>query len=284
MLLQAGLALAGGLIAGYASCVEPHWIELTRLELPLARLPPAFDGITLAHISDIHFGSLATAPLLRRAVRTINELNADMVAVTGDILHKDPRAAETCARELSALSAPLGVYLVPGNHERYYMPEGGGVPYRRAGLVWLSNSARPVIRDGASLWVVGVDDLLRGRGDIHLALRGVPADACKIVLVHEPDLADLIARHGVDLQLSGHTHGGQVCLPGGKPIILPNLGRRYPIGLYRVNGMWLYTTRGLGSASFPLRLNCRPEIVFFTLRSRQLSSGTVDGESRASPW
>ncbi len=279
--LQIGLALAGGMLAGYASCVEPHWVEITRLELTLPRLPSALDGITLAHLSDIHMGRFMSGRKMRRFVRAINELHPDLVVVTGDMVHRKRHEAESCARELAGLRAPLGVYLVPGNHERrYFTPEEGGEPYRRVGLVWLCNSARRIARDGASFWLVGLDDLLHGGGDIRHALRGVPDDTCKVVLVHEPDLAGLIARHGADLQLSGHTHGGQICLPGIGAIILPNLGHRYPAGLYKVDGMWLYTNRGLGTASLPMRLNCRPEIALLTLRSMPCVGET----GSAKPW
>jgi predicted MPP superfamily phosphohydrolase len=171
------------------------------------------------------------------------------------------------AEALAALRAPYGTFVVMGNHERHLPPEAGEMPFHRSGLTVLCNQAQEIWVDGASLWILGLDDLLRGHGDLSLALRGVPDEACKVLLVHEPDFADRAACYPIDLQLSGHTHGGQVRLPGVGALILPKMGHKYPMGLYRVRHMWLYTNRGLGTDSLPMRFYCRPEITLFTLRS-----------------
>ena len=112
-----------------------------------------------------------------------------------------------------------------------------------------------------------MDDLIMRRGDLTRALCGVPGEACKILLVHEPDFADRAARYPIDVQLSGHTHGGQIRLPVIGPLLLPILGRKYPMGLYGVRDTWVYPNRGLGVNRPPMRLNCRPEITLFTLHS-----------------
>ena len=264
-----GLAVFGGLLASYASNVEPHWPEVVRLALPLLRLPRRLDGLTLVQISDLHAGDYADAIKIRRLVAMTNALQADIAVVTGDMFHDTPEEAQMCAQELAALRAPLGVYAIMGNHERHLPPEEGEKPFSRAGLTVLANAAHPIAVDGASLWMVGMDDLTMRRGDLARALDGVPGEACKILLVHEPDFADCAARYPVDLQLSGHTHGGQIRLPGLGPLLLPTLGRKYPMGLYRVRDSWVYTNRGLGVNRPPLRLNCRPEITLFTLRAKQ---------------
>jgi predicted MPP superfamily phosphohydrolase len=121
--------------------------------------------------------------------------------------------------------------------------------------------------------MVGLDDLIMRRGNLARALRRVPDESCKILLVHEPDFADRAARCPIDLQLSGHTHGGQIRLPGIGPLLLPVLGRKYPMGLYKVRDTWVYTNRGLGVTRPPLRFNCRPEITLFTLHSSTPETG-----------
>lgn len=262
-----GLIAGGGLLASYAASVEPHWAETVRLRLRLPRLPSRLDGLTLVQISDLHVGHYVSEDKIRRSVSMVNALRPDVIAITGDMFHRLPQEAQTCAEVLSALRAPLGVYAVMGNHERQLPPDQGEMPFRRAGLTVLANAAHKVTVDGASLWMVGLDDLIMRRGNLKRALHGVPDQDCKILLVHEPDFADRAARHPIDLQLSGHTHGGQIRLPGLGPLLLPVLGRKYPMGLYKVRDTWVYTNRGLGVTRPPLRFNCRPEITLFTLHS-----------------
>jgi predicted MPP superfamily phosphohydrolase len=279
-----GLAVAGGLFAGYASRIEPQWAETVRLTLPLPNLPPGLDGLTIAQISDLHAGNAIYAQGIRRYVEMTNALGADVTVTTGDMFHHGPRAAQMCAAELSALRAPLGVYAVMGNHERRLPARQGEAPFHRAGLTVLCNAAQRIPRNGSALWLVGLDDVLLRRGDLSLALRGVPKEDCKILLVHEPDFADQAAQNLIDLQLSGHTHGGQIRLPGIGPLMLPILGRNYPMGLYRVRHTWVYTNRGLGMARPSFRFCCRPEITLFTLQSmngRPWASGrTAHSEER----
>jgi predicted MPP superfamily phosphohydrolase len=261
------LALAGGLFTSYASHLEPRWLQVVRITLPLPHLPRGMDGLTVAQISDLHAGSFVSTGKVRRFVAATNALHPDLTVVTGDMFHHRPESARSCADELAALRAPLGVYAIMGNHERQLSPEEGEVPFRRAGLTVLCNAAHRVTAGDDSLWIVGLDDLLMRRGNLTRALCGVPDAACKILLVHEPDFADQCGTVSIDLQLSGHTHGGQIRLPGIGPLLLPVMGRKYPMGLYRVRDMWVYTNRGLGVARPPVRFNCRPEITLFTLRS-----------------
>jgi predicted MPP superfamily phosphohydrolase len=260
------LAIAGGALTSYAANIEPNWPEVVRLELPLPRLPRSLDGLTIAQLSDIHAGYLVGPGRVRHYVNMVQALHPDLVAITGDMFQSGAVSAWMCAAELAALHAPLGVYVVPGNHERHAPPEVGELPFRRAGLTVLANAARRAGPDGDALWIVGVDDMLMRRGNLRQALHGVPQEACKILLVHEPDLADEASGYSIDLQLSGHTHGGQIRVPGIGALLLPVMGRKYPMGLYHVNGMWVYTSRGLGVNRPALRFNCRPEITLFTLR------------------
>jgi predicted MPP superfamily phosphohydrolase len=261
------LVAAGGALTTYASSIEPQWPEVVRVELPLAHLPRGLDGLTIAQISDLHAGHTTGRSKIRRYVDTVNALRPSLVAVTGDMFHSGAVSAWMCAAELSRLEAPLGIYAVLGNHERRVPPEVGETPFRRAGLTVLANAAHHIPVGTAGLWIIGVDDVVMRRSDLQRALKGVPESACKILLVHEPDLADRAAQYPIDLQLSGHTHGGQIRLPGLGALLLPVMGRKYPMGLYRVDGMWVYTNRGLGVNRPALRFNCRPEITLLTLRS-----------------
>jgi predicted MPP superfamily phosphohydrolase len=277
------LVVAGGALTSYAANIEPHWPEIVRLELPLARLPRGLDGLTIAQLSDIHAGHFVGPAKIRRYVDMVHALRPDIVAITGDMFHAGAVSAWMCAAELSALHAPLGVYVVPGNHERHVPPEVGELPFRRAGLTVLANTAERIQVDGDALWMVGVDDVIMRRGNVQQALRGVPDEACKVLLVHEPDVADQASRYPIDLQLSGHTHGGQIRVPGLGALLLPVMGRKYPIGLYNVDGMWVYTNRGLGVNRPALRFNCRPEITLFTLRSGRPGAEAVVANRRGRP-
>jgi predicted MPP superfamily phosphohydrolase len=268
-----GLALAGGLLVSYASQIEPQWAEIVRVSLPLVRLPPSFEGLTIAHISDLHAGSTVGPLQIRRFVAMVNALHPDITVVTGDMFQGYPEEARMCAHELAALEAPLGVYLIMGNHERRLPPEEGEEPFRRPGLTVLCNASQEIRSNGSSLWILGADDILTRHGDLELTLEGVPEEACKILLAHEPDFADTSAQFPIDLQLSGHTHGGQIRLPGIGPLMLPILGRKYPMGLYHIQDMWLYTNRGLGMARPTVRFNCRPEITLFTLHTQDSGAG-----------
>jgi predicted MPP superfamily phosphohydrolase len=170
---------------------------------------------------------------------------------------------------LSALRAPLGVFAIPGNHD--YWTHIGTVlnELRSAGLTVLRNSSYRLEPRGAPLWLVGIDDVWERHDDLAAGLAGVPTDEPVLLLVHEPDFADMAARvpHRIFLQLSGHSHGGQVRLPLLGSPILPWLGRRYPAGLQEVpeSALQVYTSRGIGVIEPPVRVNCRPEVAVLTL-------------------
>jgi predicted MPP superfamily phosphohydrolase len=163
------------------------------------------------------------------------------------------------------LSAPEQVWAVLGNHDHWTDAAVVAEAVSRAGIRLLRN-ANGVIRRGAGrLWIAGVDDVLAEQHDLPRALAGIPNGDGVILLAHEPDFADEAAldqRPG--LQLSGHSHGGQIRLPFYGATVLPRLARKYPQGLRRVGGMWLYTNRGIGTIDIPIRFNCRPEVTLFT--------------------
>lgn len=269
---------AGALVIGAdAAIFEPNDPKVVNIEVSLRRLPRTFDGFTIAQISDFHYGEMCAIPI-RRAVEIIKKLQPDMVALTGDFVtvpmlssylhkHQAAESAEPCARVLSELHPRAGMFAVLGNHD--VDSDHGWITeiIESKGIPVLRNRSLAIERDGARFWLAGVDDALVGRPDLELALHDVPSGEMVILLAHEPDFADETARHPVDLQLSGHSHGGQIWLPVVGAPWLPPLGRLYPRGMRKIGDLTLYTNIGLGTIRLPVRLNCPPEITMLTLRS-----------------
>lgn len=203
----------------------------------------------------------------------VNDLHPDLIALTGDFVSvpyigdavRAARAAEPCAKLLGKLKAPHGLWAVLGNHDVSSDP--GRVKSALAGesIQVLSNQAIPIEKEGGRFWLGGVDDVLEGSADLIATLKNVPADEATVLLAHEPDYADYVARYPVDLQLSGHSHGGQVRLPFVRPLFLPELARKYIWGLFKVGALTLYTTAGIGTVRVAVRFNCPPEITLIRL-------------------
>jgi len=275
----AGLAAAGGLgIAVDAAFMEPNHPRLERIEVRLPRLPAALDGFTVAQLSDFHYDPHFSITAIQSAVNMTNQLKADLVVLTGDFvtvpflerLDGATRAADAidpCARLLSAINSRHGLVAILGNHDVFADPDHVTRSLEVAGIKVLRNQCVPIEREGARFWLAGVDDVLGGGANVGETLRGVPGGEAVMLLCHEPDFADKVTRHPVDLQLSGHSHGGQVRLPLIGPLYLPELARKYPAGLRRIGSMMLYTNRGIGTIRLPVRWNCPPEVTLFTLRS-----------------
>lgn len=261
----AGAALGGSV---YTTLIEPQWLSVERIDVPLARLPRELDGFTIAQLSDLHLGPYVGAEEIRSAVAATNDLHADAIVLTGDYVTREADLMDDCARELGALSATSGVYAVLGNHDYWSGPEHITRVLSDQSIAVLVNDALPVERNGARLWIAGVDDVWERRADLTATLRRVPDHETTVLLAHEPDFAEAARQQPIDLQLSGHSHGGQVRLPYWGAPILPYLGKQYPIGLQRAADLWVYTNRGIGVVSPPVRFNCRPEITLLTLRQR----------------
>ena len=275
-----GIVATGALVLGEDSVIlEPNRPTLITVEAVLARLPAAFEGFTIAQLSDFHYDEHFSAIPVRAAIEIVNHLHPDLVVLTGDFvtvppfhrrLHAGKRAAgaaEPCARLLSQLRPRLGVVSILGNHDVDADARRITDSLNSHGLPVLRNRSIPIEQGGSRIWVCGLDSAWEGNPDIDRALHAVPHDELVVLLIHEPDFADEAARFPVDLQLSGHSHGGQVWLPGIGAPWLPEFAKRYPRGLYRVGSLTLYTNIGLGTIRLPIRLNCPPEVTLFTLRS-----------------
>jgi len=253
--------------------VEPKNLVAERVAVHLKRLPEEFDGFRIAQISDLHFGPYMGRAGVEKAVRLADTFRPDLVALTGDFVShpfRKPngpagaRHAEPCADVLATIKAPQTLAIL-GNHDHWNDADIVHDVLKERGINVLCNQAIPVERGKSRIWVSGVDDVFVGAADLPLALRNVPSSEATILLAHEPDFADYAARFPVDLQLSGHSHGGQVRVPGLGALILPPLAEKYPVGLNRVGSLQVYTNRGIGMINPPVRLNCPPEVTFLTL-------------------
>jgi uncharacterized protein len=281
--LYAGAAAAAGVaVTGAGGFSESNHPQVTRVEILLARLPQAFDGFTIAQLSDFHYEDHFSVVPIRKAVEIVNGLRPDLVVLTGDFvtvpwldgspsdLKRYAQPAEPCAQILQGLRAPMGSFAILGNHDVGSGPARVVRALRDHHLPVLMNRSVPLERGKDRIWLAGIDDVLEGRPDVGLALENIPRGELTILLAHEPDFADEASLTPVDLQLSGHSHGGQVWIPGIGAPWLPVLARRYPRGLYKVGDMTLYTNIGIGTIRAPIRLNCPPEITLITLRSKSL--------------
>ncbi len=265
--MAAGVTLIGAGGLTYATKIEPDWVDITRMPLTLPGLEAAFEGFRLVQFSDIHISEAMTADEVAHARELILSLKPDLVAITGDFVD-ERRDLHQSVADLAGVLLPLAeqvqVLAVLGNHD-YRM---GAQPIRQMlkqiGILELNNSAITLQRGKSLFTFAGVDDILRGKPRLNSALEKVPATGAAVLLAHEPDYAYVSAKTGrFDLQISGHSHGGQVVLPFVGPPILPQMGQKYPAGLYSVGRMLQYTNRGLGTTSPHVRFNCRPEITLF---------------------
>jgi predicted MPP superfamily phosphohydrolase len=246
-------------------------IALTEIELEFSDLPAPFDGYRVLHLADLHLD--AHPALAKRAAALARRAQCDLCVLTGDyryrIVGPIDRAMAGLARVARAIDARDGVYGVLGNHDTIEM-----VPALEAlGIRVLANQTVSVARDGATLLFTGMLHIT-GIDDVHYFYTGNAAaalvrapDGFRLAVVHSPELVQPAADSGIALYLTGHTHGGQICLPGGfPPVIHAHRGRRYAAGLWRHGDMVGYTSRGVGVSGLPVRFNCRGEIALITLR------------------
>lgn len=247
-------------------------METVRLSLP--RLPRAFSGLRAVQISDIHLGGWMNVDRLQQVVDRVRALNPDLLFITGDFLlgrgyeSRSRKWLHDLSRVLGPLAALIPSFAILGNHDYWTTPGAIREMLQRSAITDLTNSVFTLTQECDHLYLCGVDDVRQGNVRLDKVIAQVPDDAAAILLAHEPDFAEVSAATGkFDLQLSGHTHGGQIVLPFLGPPILPRLGRKYPSGLYRVQDMWLYTNRGVGRNNPPIRLNCPAEITSFVFES-----------------
>jgi predicted MPP superfamily phosphohydrolase len=271
--VAAGLAATAG-IGFYSNEWARHELEIVHRPIFLKNLPPAFNGFRIVQFSDIHLEEYTEDYFLRHVVAQTNALKPDLVLVTGDFISRGPMpvavtydAAARCAEMLAGLTCPRR-YGIFGNHDAIAGPRIIRDHMENNGLPLLVDENVRIEHQGEHIYLAGLTDLW-----LHPSLdRSVPPspDAPVLLMVHEPDYATVIAGHPlgrfVDLILSGHTHGGQIRIPGIRPLALPPNGKLFPHGHYQVGSCQLYVNRGIGTVGIPFRFNCPPELTEFTLR------------------
>jgi hypothetical protein len=264
------LFTVGGLI--YARFVEPAWPQVVRLDLTIPRLATEFDGYRIVHISDLHIDEYMSSARLARFMRLVNEQNPHTIAITGDFVnHKAEPFVVKIVTALRLLKPQDIAVAVLGNHDHETNPAAIRWALDQADVLDLSNTVHTLRCGGAELHLAGVDSVWSAVDRLDLVLAELPSRGAAVLITHEPDFADIGAATGrFDLQLSGHSHGGQVRLPIFGPPRLTRLGEKYYTGRYDVGGMILYANQGLGMLPPRVRFMCRPEITLITLRAPSL--------------
>ncbi len=275
----AGVATGG--FGSYVSLVTPNRLSVRHYEMPVQGLPSELDGTRLMHISDTHYGPYVALDFLHEAAKHANALSPDLVLFTGDYVHLTPKSIDKGIEVLNRFQGRFGSAAVLGNHEHWEGADACRNVFNRIDLPLIDNarlfltphglSTTPI--PGRSLCIAGVGDYIEKEVDFDQALYGVSGDMPRIVLSHNPDAAELLTpQQRVDLMLSGHTHGGQIHLPGiGAPWNGSRYGQKYLGGVCRGPQCPVVVSRGVGIAFIPVRFRVPPELVLVVLRSTNQS-------------
>ncbi|MGH9351316.1 MAG: metallophosphoesterase [Terriglobia bacterium] len=266
--------------------------EITETQVFLPRLPPDHDGLKIVHLTDIHLSIFTPFEEVRRVVDLANLLDPDVVALTGDYVTYSPTYIWPVAQALGRLRARLGVFAVLGNHDFRAGAEEVTRALRDHHIVVLRNAHHPLPSEGqavkkqkavgsycasSTLWIAGVDDPWVAQADLGKALKSIPRRDPKILLCHNPDAIGQAAQHGIDLMLSGHTHGGQVRLPILRSFYRSIPGERFVDGWNQLGDTQIYVSRGIGKVVVPVRVACPPEITCLCLRRDAAKSHPARG-------
>ena len=260
---------AGLVVCGYGVLVRRRWFRVQNIEIAIAGLDPVFDGYRIAHLSDLHIGNTTPESWGVRWARAANEQAPDLAVVTGDLVTSGTEFHPDIARVVGGLRAKDGVFVSMGNHDYF----GEGEPLISLldvhGARVLRNDGVVLERKGARLFLAAIDDTWTKRDDIARALRDKPEGMPTVLLAHDPGRFVDAARHGVELTLSGHTHGGQIAMPFFfRWFSLSHLTKsRFHIGVYESGRSTLYVHPGLGTTGPPMRLGVAPAVVMITLRA-----------------
>lgn len=260
-------------------------IEVSRISLPVRRLPAALEGLIACQISDFHVDREEDLERLERAVVLINRQRPDFVFLTGDYFSGSRtmrKFIDPFTVALSRLAPATGVFAIAGNHDHWASFERIAAALRSAGADVLSNESRKLAVRGERLTIVGIDDLWSRKAEPSRAFAGVASDECNIVLAHNPDTAIYASHYGPGVMLSGHTHGGVVRIPFyGAPLrSILRLGKQYYAGLNPYRDFYVYTNRGLGTFLVRVRVNCRPEVSRFRLVPLRARTAATHGPRR----
>lgn len=266
MLAAVGLSSAQAYASRYVNPYEP---VLERVTLPLPPEHAGLDGLKIGFVTDTHVGPFISNDDVNRALDLLRPEAPDLLLLGGDYASESPRYVTGVAEVLGvfARELPLGAFGVMGNHDYSISGDYTIDGLRDAGIGMLVNDVAEVRFGGDALWIAGIDETLLGNPDPAGAIARAPDGAAVLALWHEPQFAEQAADAGAFAQVSGHTHGGQIRLPGIGPVGLPVHGKRHVIGMSEARGMPVYTSRGVGVYRPPMRFNCPPEVTLITLRA-----------------
>ncbi len=247
---------------------EANSIIVEHVSVTLARLPAEFDGFRIVQLSDIHHSPFTGLDHIGRAFQIANDLEPDMIALTGDYVSHEDKYVPPVAEAMGKLRARHGVYAVMGNHDHWTDGNLMSDMMKNEGIRVLNNEGFRFEYNGASIWLAGVDDLLVGLTDLPAALTGADRNEMKLLLAHNPAIIRMAQPAGVDFMLSGHTHGGQIRLrEANESSLLPRRRRRLSSGLHKRGKTQIYITRGIGTVVLPVRYGCPPEVSVIELRA-----------------
>ncbi|MFL5342727.1 MAG: metallophosphoesterase [Gemmataceae bacterium] len=252
---------------------EAAWFRVARLAVQIPNLPPSFDGKTIALLTDLHHGRYTSLHYIRTVVEVTNSLAPDLIALGGDYAHAYKKYLPPCFEALAGLKAPMGVFGVLGNHDHWYDTYMTKKCMRKAGILEVTNGGCWLLQRGDRLRIAGVDDYWEGVQNLDAALGDAKPTDAAVLLCHNPDFVETIDDRRVGLVLSGHTHGGQIVLPGPyAPFVPSQYGGKYLHGLVRTPYTQVYVSRGLATVGVHLRVGARPEITLLKLTPTQIES------------
>jgi len=290
LLLSSAVAAAGGLAYSF---IEPHFAHVRRIPVIIRGLPAALNGLTIAHLTDLHRSRVVSPEYLSECIATANALAPDLMVFTGDYLtdfrhfarNRFDRVAEEswhflfkettppgelvleCAQCMKQARAKYGVFASLGNHDNWYNGDAVAKAIESVGIPVLRNASRTIRINGEPLAIVGLGDLWTEGVDVARAFQNVETPF-SLVLMHNPDSFEDWPREGSHLILAGHTHGGQVVIPFyGPPHVPSRYGRKYAHGLFARGDTHMYVNRGIGLIDPPVRFNCPPEIALLRLQN-----------------
>lgn len=261
----------------YAHQIEPRLLKINKHVISHIDIPKSFDGFKIVQFSDTHLGFHYDLNQFKKMLTQISSLEPDIIFFTGDLMDAPNQYpfTEEIVPLLKNLQAPFGKYSIYGNHDHggYGSDIYKNIMELADFRLLLNASDQIQLLDGSSIYVLGIDDAMLGRPNFESAIENVPRNHYKILLSHAPDLADNAVDYGIQLQLSGHSHGGQIQIPFVGALITPPFAKNYREGFYEINvtetPLTLYVNRGIGTTRLPFRFLSKPEITLFTLNSSQ---------------
>ena len=247
--------------------LEAKWCRLTRQTVAIPNLPAAFDGTTVAFLTDIHHGPFVPRVYVRSVIEMTNSMKPDIVLLGGDYSHRWQDYLARVHEDMGRLRARLGRFAVLGNHDHWDGLNESIAGLEAARTPLLRNAGTWIEKGGSRLRIAGVGDLWTDRPDVARAIGPETTDRDAVILLsHNPDVAEYCDDPRVGLMVSGHTHGGQVVVPGyGAPRVPSAFGQKYLNGLVQAPRCQVYISRGVGTVTPPVRLFCRPEVAWLTL-------------------